>query len=553
MDTRVSRDNKALLPSNDPRRQCAVDGAARRGNREPRAARASVAENLALVLAVSLTPFALSACFGAEFTFTTSSVGTGGSGGQGGIGGDGGGGGTPAGCIPSESAEPIAEECGIHVSSSLGADGGPGTRAQPYRSLTEAIANANGKPIYACGEQFHEPVQVPAGVAIYGALACGNGWAYDVQAQTYITADPDVVPIKFLAGEQGIALQDFVVIAADASVAEGSSIAAIAEAVPLALTRVDLRSGQGMPGRHGETPMDSVGPTSPDDDAIRGNEGLNACLSTNQQLGGNAKTNDFCLPAGSIGGSGGNGAVANGSNGNAPAADASTALGGTGQPTVEIPGMPWSCAVGVGATGNNGAVGAPGLGAQGDLSLGTIDGAGYVGVPGQPGGIGLPGQGGGGGGGAKGKAMCAGASGGGGGVGGCGGNGGLGGGAGGASIALISLGATFSFEAVYLKPGNGGTGGDGGDGQIGGAGGVGGVGGAGEGTLPACRGGDGGLGGFGGKGGGGRGGHSIGLAYIGSAPSLVGIGFELGVPALGGVGDPGNDGEMGIAQNTQSF
>jgi hypothetical protein len=76
----------------------------------------------------------------------------------------------------------------------------------------------------------------------------------------------------------------------------------------------------------------------------------------------------------------------------------------------------------------------------------------------------------------------------------------------------------------------------------------------------ACSGGPGGAGGRGGAGGGGRGGPSVGIAYVGTAPSEEGS-IEISIGAagsggLGGDGGPGNQataGAMGLSIERQDW
>jgi hypothetical protein len=468
-------------------------------------------------------------------------------------------GGTPTSCVPSESKDPVAESCGVFVSSSLGADDSEadrGTKDKPFKSITAALNKANVTRVYACAESFSEPVTISTAVELYGALDCKKSWAYvGATTKTSLKADADTVPLT-LTGDATV--EDFAITAVDAATDGASSIAVIADQAKASFARCALVAGAGKVGLAGTTPTDPVGPPDSSNVAIKGNDGTMACASMAVNVGGLPKENDLCPSAtgGPVGGLGGSGLVATGSNGDLqPTASNQTALGGLGQPNAD---PLWSCTAGsgLGSSGTNGAAGTSGDGATGASSLGALDMSGYTGAPGQSGSLAPPGQGGGGGGGAKGKASCAGASGGGGGAGGCGGKGGLGGKAGGASIALVSLGATLLFEKVTIKAGVGGDGGNGGDGQIGGSGGKGGTGGTGSGTLNACDGGNGGQGGQGGKGGGGRGGHAIGIAYTGAVmPSTKGAAFTKGTPGKGGLGaaDMMHDGDSGVQADVQAF
>jgi hypothetical protein len=444
---------------------------------------------------------------------------------------------------------------------------GDGSPEAPLKTLSKALEAAAkiDKPVYACAEIFAEAVEVPAGAVLYGGLDCTGDWSSRGGSMKTTLSPPPSDPMALLpadviglrlrgaSGKSPTRIEDVEVIAGDATLPGGSSIAALAEAeANVKLVRCELTAGRGVAGDKGATPTESVGPTDPTDPAIRGQVGNKACSGNAMtgNPGGSGATNLLCLT--SIGGIGGTGKEANGEDGTDGQPVGTLGQHGTGQPNSGA----WSCGVGTGQSGDNGTEGMPGEGARGDGSKGLLSAQGYMGVAGQPGEPGTPGQGGGGGGAAKGKSGCNGASGGGGGAGGCGGLGGLGGQPGGSSIALVSLGASFLFTNVELISGQAGDGGEGGDGQGGGIGGDGGAGGLGDSTAPstlkACNGGGGGQGGSGGKGGGGRGGHSVGIAYVGTLPSLDGV--TITTPSAAGMGGLGADdtgnGEPGVADQT---
>ena len=449
-----------------------------------------------------------------------------------GAGGDGGGGGTPVGCVPSENADPVADECGVFVSSSMGNDMNGGTKDKPFKTIGAALTAANGKPVYACAEAFTEAVVVSTPVDLYGGLDCSNGWAYvGAATKTTLTAAADTIPLVMQAGGSGSRVEDFAVIAVDAVTPGGSSIAVIAQdGATVELLRCELRAGAGAPGAAGTTPMD-VGPNGEGQNGENGMPGTDGeCISAIAQTGGNGGQLT-CDGMDVSGGLGGTGTAAN-----------SGGPGGNGQPQ---PGpMPpdgkggkeqdaTQCAAGAG--GAEGPPGPTGIGATG---IGDINAAGYTAVNGSAGiGAGTPGQGGGGGGGAK-KCMNnnAGPSGGGGGSAGCGGAPGQGGGAGGSSIGLLSHQAAVTLTSVAIVTALGGAGGLGGNGQPGGAGGQPGTGGG----AGACTGGQGGAGGRGGSGGGGLGGHSIGIASKGTAPVQNDVTIVQGAHGPGGLGGDGD-------------
>lgn len=449
-------------------------------------------------------------------------------------------------CVPSINTGVVPNDCGVFVALN-GDDANPGTKEKPKKTMGAAItaAKSSGGKLYACGQTFQETVELPAGVALFGALDCMGGWSYKATQRTVIQGSADTVPLTMVKGAGEIRMEDVDVRAADATKAGGSSIALIVDGATVTLSRCELVAGNGMAGEKGATPMDSVGPTDLNDPSIRGKNGVNACtngLSGNP--GGETTANPLC--AASIGGKGGTGSVEAG-NAEAgaqgePVGDLNEGLGGAGSAVT-------GCKIG--GNGQDGATGGAGLGATG---VGVVSIAGFAGAVGEPGLDGAPAQGGGGGGGAKGKVTCGGPGGGGGGAGGCGGKGGLGGTAGGSSIAIVGLNATLSFSDINLKVAAGGKGGDGGDGQVGGIGGIGGVGGTGIMIPPGCPGGYGGFGGTGGQGGGGRGGHSLGIAFMGKAAPTSGVSITLGMAGAGGLGaDMSGDGAAGEAKNTLEF
>src|SRR5262245_2065155 len=55
--------------------------------------------------------------------------------------------GGPDACIPSKSMQPVADTCGVFVSSRQGAKGAMGTKSTPVKTLAEALSKANGRPV----------------------------------------------------------------------------------------------------------------------------------------------------------------------------------------------------------------------------------------------------------------------------------------------------------------------------------------------------------------------------------------------------------------------
>ncbi|MDC0684353.1 PGRS family protein [Sorangium atrum] len=454
-----------------------------------------------------------------------------------------------AGCVPSESADAVSDACGVFVAAS-GNDGSAGTKAEPVKTLTEAIARAADQrtAVYACAEAFAEVVEVPASATLFGGLDCANGWRWiGEEKKTIVAPGVEAIPLKLVRGEGAMRIEDFSVRASDAQAAGSSSIAVLAAGATVELTRCELIAGNGANGADGEDAPSEAAMQGP-----RGEDGASACSdldasgAPDETLAGGAQVESVCGDGAlSIGGAGGVGNVSNGSDGATSQGTAETARGGLGESVTGA----WDCAGaepnGGGDAGVSGGAGDAGVGASGN---GTLSASGYAGVSGGAGGAGKPGQGGGGGGGAKGGAICpgaatgAGASGGSGGAGGCGGLPGRGGGAGGASIPLVSVEGKVTLTDCSLKAGSGGKGGAGGDLQPGGSGGVGGLGGMGVGgSNPACDGGRGGKGGNGGPGGGGLGGPSLAIAFRGEPVKQEGKTVLMaGTPGAGGPGGSNN-------------
>lgn len=477
------------------------------------------------------------------------------------------------GCTDSPSSNPevIRTECAFFVGGMNAKDSNTGGESDPFASLAAAVNAAKSQKarVYLCGT-VNERVDIPAGVSIFGGFDCtGAEWTYDAALRGSIAPPAPAADAPFqssirIMGDKTTNIEDINIVAANANVDGGSSIAVIVDKATVNFTRSDLTAGNGQPGTHGESPMDDMALNG-----ITGDSGANLCDAGATNPGG-AETVKSCVDGTmSVGGKGGDGGLVDvvnmnkelaGGNG----ADGVPALGagakGLGEPETGN----WTCAtIGNGQAGEPGSLGSHGIGAQGN---GSISATGYVPVDGTAGGFGTPGQGGGGGGGAKGKSnVCggstrAGASGGSGGSGGCGGKGGGGGTGGGASIALISLDARVTLTDCAIVARDGGGGGAGGTGQKGGSGAGGGSGGdkGGGGSVDACTGGLGGDGGNGGHGGGGTGGPALGIAFTGAAPTVAGSSSIA--KGAGGSGGPGGDnssasnqGSNGASQDTLSF
>jgi hypothetical protein len=459
------------------------------------------------------------------------------------------GGGTSAGCNPTTSASPVADTCGVFVSSSMGSDASlTGSKKAPYQTLAKALGAANGKPVYACGETFTvtQTVTLAAKVDLYGALDCAKGWAYDATNKTQLQADTTMtpVPLTLASGASGSSVHDFAITAADATMAGGSSIAVLDDQANLTLENVDIDAGAGKDGTAGAaqsqvaTPMSANGTNGADDPT---------CNMMSVILGGAGGTNTC------------NGTVTNGGNGGKGAPVSPGADGLSGQPMTPSNGGKGQTAASctAGTQGIDGTTGTAGTGAQGIGDVSPTASTGYYqALMPMPAGSGALGQGGGGGGAAQAcdvNDMFSGPSGGGGGAGGCGGAPGNPGTSGGSSIGILAFNASLTLTTVAITTQAGGVGGAGGAGQKGANGG-----GSGDrGGSGACPGGLGGQGGAGGPGGGGAGGHSVGIAVkTGTLPTLT---TTTITPGGGGMGGAGGDttaqtqGAAGLGCKTLDF
>ena len=419
------------------------------------------------------------------------------------------------------------------------ADGSP---KSPYHRISDAIAAMSGAEpkgqgrIYVCGsgKNYDETVTVTAGlatdVAIYGNLSC-NTWAWTQSAGVLVKPSAGGYALSIAGATKKIAIHDVsfespTAMGYDGTGAGNSSIAAfLSNATDVTFVRASFKAGAGAGGK---SPM-----AQPD-------------------------WSPASAPVGNIGTAGAGGAAqpASGSF-SCPGTSGSTKGGAGGDPsTGGSPGGPGTLPVfPAGFNGGAGQVGPPctnggdgSYGPGGKTVAGASGSGGAVGVltasgwsPGNGlvGGTGTAAQGGGGGGGGSAG------GGGGGGQGGCGGTGGSPGTGSGASIGLLVFQSPVKLVSCTVSVTAGATGGAGGKGQNGQLGGTRGVGGG----TNGCNGGGGGTGGSGGGGGGGGGGTSVGIGYLGPAPTIDGTSVSDSTPAVGtiGAGAGGGAGPFGAA------
>ncbi|MDC0680711.1 hypothetical protein [Sorangium atrum] len=449
---------------------------------------------------------------------------------------------------PTQNASTVTDECAVFVSATAEA-GGEGTKARPYASLVEAVANAGNKRVLACTSgAFAESVTIGAKVEVIGGFDCEEEWVWSAEARSAIEGPAGAVALTMTEGASGAKVKSFAVRAASATEPGGSSIGVAVADVDAELAQVDVTAGDAMDGATGETSTQApqAGASAPDTEETRPSK---ACDLPAAVRGGDPGVTT-CEDGETRGGAGGLGGIPGMSDGN----------GQPGEDGVPLPDPnPEEYGIGgAGQTGGNCRQGEPGApGATGDPgtpgSETTLTLAGIAGGDGGNGRTGTRGQGGGAGGGAKAGLFCKagpntiegpGASGGGGGAGGCGGKGGGGGKAGGSSIGILSLGTKLVLTDVTVALGKAGKGGNGAGGLNGANGGAGAAGGSASETppsIPGCKGGDGGRGGAGGPGAGGRGGHAVGIAYAVAPSAAVALkNFTEGVAGDGGSAGPGS-------------
>lgn len=451
---------------------------------------------------------------------------------QGGSGGDGGGS-SESSCTFVEGI-PVPDDCGIFIDGEA-ADGGTGTKAAPYNTVTAAIQGSPSARYYVCeATQLNESVTVPSGVSLFGGLDCTQDWAWTTTPTSW-TSPSDTILIT-VDGAEGITnrIEGFSIVAPNAIESGESSIAIAAALGHVEVARTDLYVGNGANGTDGTAGVNGTY------QAEYGNgypgTALNTCTTLTSAAPGGLS---------GCGVDGGRGAYFRGTL-NFLTIPATAGMVGQDNAGTNSSNTTTCTNGGPGALGTDGPSGTSGMG------VGEIDLNGYTGIGGINGIAGTNG-GGGGGGGAK-RHLTNGecdrrGTGGGGGAGGCAGTAGTAGMPGGSSIAMISIGATWSFDSVTISMGNGGNGGVGGAGSFGADGGFGGSGAQFQGSV-SCGGGDGGDGGDGGAGGSGAGGHSLVIAHSGAAPSLFGLTI-LVPPTVAGVGGPGAT--DGVAAQIQSF
>jgi hypothetical protein len=439
---------------------------------------------------------------------------------------------------PHDDACVIDEAYGVFVSPA-GSDSNPGTKAAPLLTIGQGmgVAKAAGKRVYICAGTFPEKLVVSAardGTKVYGGLDCAS-WSYGPLNKVVVAPTETGYALDLEGLQAGITFEDveFDARPATSGSAGGSSIAVFANGSQnVAFKRVTIVAGNAADGAPGASP--GAAPADGGSNTPGGNwfgtppsyaelNGINA-----GDAGGAPSVHCTCHDQSESSGGQGGGPM------NIPTPGAGTPAysdGGAGA------GGANAVSCGSGGTAQNGDDAPDAAADMPSMTLGTAAAAGWAPGIGVAGTDGKPGQGGGGGG----NGRFSTGAGGGGACGGCGGAGGKPGAGGGSSIALLAFQSSVALAGSVLTAkaaGNGGAGGNGEPGQSGGML-------AGNSSLGGCQGGAGGAGAGGNGAQGGPGGLSLGIGYVGAAPTLDGTvvtqaatraGIVLGSAGMGGTG-----------------
>jgi hypothetical protein len=480
-----------------------------------------------------------------------------------------------------------------------------GTRAEPFRTISEALAafrpGVNSAVLVAQGT-YVEQLVLRDGVSVHGGYGPGFSTRDVIQNPTLIeAAEPSAGQRRGTVNAEGVTsrtvlagftIRGYDVISRPQPGQPGANSYAVYVTASPGLV---LQNNHVVGGRGGDAAP-----------ALPGSAGANGSSGQDGQPARECNTPNCVNEAQAGGAPGANGTCAAGTQGN-PGAGASlmndpqdyqTTAGGNGRggpnstyrhsDPSQTAFCKYDCVIGGGnpaggaaQNGGDGSAGPGGLGCAG--GLGGVAGDDWLTTAGIAGAAGSPGRGGGGGGAGGGvrnanPATCTvgrlvgdlGGTGGGGGAGGCGGGLGSGGAGGGGSFGIFILGAPPAVVGNLIDLGFGGNGGSGGAGGYGGLGGAGGRGGpntsvawcAGQGG-PGGRGGNGGAGSGGGGGCGGSvfgiGGRAIaGANYAGRNTFAAAPVNAQGQGGLGGASPAGGlfrgtDGQPGVVAPVQSF
>ena len=434
----------------------------------------------------------------------------------------------------------------VFVSASAANDAGSGSKENPLKTISVAIAKAKaeGKDVYVITGTYEQgTINLDDNVGLFGGYVLVTG-ARSTTEKSIIKA-----PQQAILGDNdtGVVLQKLhLEPSTPAGTGQSSYGVRAVNGSSIVVQAVTSTSTAGTAGGAGSTPTSFLNNGA---GGGRGNDGT-ACPPNNSNLraaggpGGNTvffgiQFAGFNGATGGIGGgsffgqqAGANGATGAGPSGGTPGSGGNSngAVGGPGSPAGNAP-------TGRAANGGDGANAAFPATTNSAAWAGSTGGGGAAGASGSGGGSG---GGGGTGWGATIPEDAGGGGGGGGGEGGGGGAGAGGGAGGGGSFGVFAHNSVVVVDRSALTTGNGGVGGNGALGETGGTGGTGGDGGNGA-TCGARSGGNGGKGGNGqpggngGVSGGGTGGPSFGIYRSGTAKYVDRSNtIATGTPGLGG-------------------
>ena len=191
---------------------------------------------------------------------------------------DGGDSGPLPSCIPSLNSTPVADACGVFVSSTGSDTSGKGTQAAPVPDADKAaLGKADGKPVYACAgtTPFRRGAHGARGARRSSAGSTARRGSYiGATTKTIVTAGAGEIPVTLAAGS-GAKLADLHVLAADVSaMSDGSSsIAVVANGATAELDGCVIEAQGGAAGAAGK------GYTSAAKAGTTGLPGTDACMA----------------------------------------------------------------------------------------------------------------------------------------------------------------------------------------------------------------------------------------------------------------------------------
>ncbi|MCE7888595.1 MAG: DUF1565 domain-containing protein, partial [Sorangiineae bacterium PRO1] len=102
---------------------------------------------------------------------------------------------------------------------------GTGTKASPFKTITEALAAASGKLILVCDTTYAEQVKVTAGVKVFGGFSCTD-WSYETGKRAVVKPAAKGTALDINGVSATVLIEDVEFGSADATAAGESSVAA---------------------------------------------------------------------------------------------------------------------------------------------------------------------------------------------------------------------------------------------------------------------------------------------------------------------------------------